>query len=78
MTNQFEKGREYEREKESMRWYLWLGYGSIIYLVIFVLAELFNHKIDNIYTIIALLLFGIASLYLGYSKKKELEKNRKI
>lgn len=73
MTNEFDKGREFERLKENMRWYLWLGYGSIIYLVIFVLAELSNHSINNIYTIIALFLFGNANLYLGYSAKKELK-----
>lgn len=61
---EFEKGRAF---------HLWLGYGSMIYLFFYVLSDLLNRRFDNLFNIIAIFIFGVVSLYLGYYEKKELK-----
>ena len=76
MANEFNKGREYERKQDSMRFHFFLGYGCVIGSIIFSVGYFFNPTKTNIYTSLLILLFGLLSLYLAYSEKKELKKLR--
>lgn len=66
----FERGREYESLRHSTFFYLFLGYGCTIGSILFS----FTHQISGS---IFLLIFGLASLYVGYCNKKELKQRRK-
>jgi len=74
MRNKFELGREYERKDSNKRLYLFLGYGTIIWSILFSIGYYFTPTKSNMYTSLFLLFFGLFFLYVGYSEKKELKK----
>ena len=67
MSNEFNKGREYERKQDSIRFNLFLGYGCIIGSFIFSIGYFFNPISTNVWTSLFLVFFGALSLYLAYS-----------
>ena len=69
----FEKGRYYENETRDARMHLVLGSVCTTLAIPFFILSVYSFK-ERFYIMIGLLLFGIASLYLGHSKREETKK----
>jgi len=75
-NKEFEKGREYERELTSLKFYLFIGitllFLGISYFCIFLLYN--TYLLESI----ILILFGGMALYIWYFDKKNLERDKRI
>lgn len=67
-----ELGRELERLESSKFRYLWMGWCCTIMGPFWFFLSVWDFK-TRFYGMIGLLVFGILSLYLGYSEKRELK-----
>lgn len=70
--DKFDKGREYERLESSKSLHLFMGWGLLIFGLILLVVGIWSPE-ERFSSIFLLILFGLASLYIGYSEKKQLK-----
>ena len=73
MTEEFEKGREYERINSQKSQHLFLGWGFIIMSPIWFFFSVWDFNV-KFYGGIGLFVFGLLWLYVARSEKKQLGK----
>ena len=72
---EFEKGMEYARTLERITHQLMLGYGCLTITSLFALYIFQGWASTNeIVAVIVIFLIGIYALYIGYSKKRRLNR----
>lgn len=72
-SKEFEKGRAYERISDDSFFHLFFGWACIIMAIAWFFFSVWSFK-QRVWGMFYLLVFGIVSLYIGYSNKRKLEK----
>ena len=73
MKKEFEKGMEYEVKRKNISFHLFMGWSCLVLSPIWFFFSFWDFRTRFLGGIV-LLIFGLLSLWLGYSEIKEIKK----
>lgn len=72
MNKEFEKGQIYERIRQSSYQKLFLGYGCLLFSILYFFIPSLQKDSINTWVSVFLFILGLICLFIGYDEKKKL------